>query len=184
MFGHVSRQFQILKPPGQELMNKQVQAGYAKGFQEAFDLVFSRPGAARYYLASWTAILVRDVPYGTLQLVFFEFFKEFTPAVLEPIGFNLFAQRLVWGFLAGACAGLLTVPVDNISTVVMTEISELEGESDKEESVLDLVKGAATSIWDTKGLEGFLVGGAERALYYAPQACLFFTLYDTFISLL
>ena len=23
-----------------------------------------------------TAILVRDVPYGTLQLVFFEFFKE------------------------------------------------------------------------------------------------------------
>ena len=79
--------------------------GYAKGFEEAFGIVFSRPGAARYYLASWTAILVRDVPYGTLQLVFFEFFKEFTPEYLEPLGFNLFAQRLVWGFLAGACAG-------------------------------------------------------------------------------
>lgn len=164
-----------------ELMNKQVQAGYAKGFEEAFDIVFSRPGAARYYLASWTAILVRDVPYGTLQLVFFEFFKEFTPEYLEPLGFNLFAQRLVWGFLAGACAGLLTVPVDNISTVVMTEIQD---QSEKEESVLDLVKGAAMNIWTSKGLDGFLVGAAERALYYAPQACLFFTLYDTFINLL
>lgn len=163
-----------------ELMNKQVQAGYAKGFEEAFGIVFSRPGAARYYLASWTAILVRDVPYGTLQLVFFEFFKEFTPEYLEPLGFNLFAQRLVWGFLAGACAGLLTVPVDNISTVVMTEIQD---QSEKEESVIDLVKGAAMNIWTSKGLDGFLVGGAERALYYAPQACLFFTLYDTFINL-
>ena len=166
---------------GQELMNKQVQAGYASGFQEAFEIVFSRPGAARYYLASWTAILVRDVPYGTLQLVFFEFFKEFTPEILEPLGFSLFAQRLVWGFLAGAFAGILTVPVDNISTVVMTEIQD---QSSKEESVLDLVKGAALNIWTSKGVDGFLVGGAERALYYAPQACLFFTLYDTFINLL
>jgi hypothetical protein len=28
------------------------------------------------HLSVWTAILVRDVPYGTFQLVFFEFFKD------------------------------------------------------------------------------------------------------------
>ncbi len=39
-------------------------------------------------------------------------------------GFGLFAQRLVWGFLAGLFAGALTVPVDNISTVVMTEVQD------------------------------------------------------------
>ncbi|CAK8994707.1 D-3-phosphoglycerate dehydrogenase (PGDH) [Durusdinium trenchii] len=105
-----------------ELMNKQVQSGRAQNFSEAFEVVFSRPGASQFYFASWAAILVRDVPYGTLQLVFFEFFKEFTPAYLEPLGFSLFAQRLVWGFLAGLFAGALTVPVDNVSTVVMTEV--------------------------------------------------------------
>eukprot|EP00434_Breviolum_minutum_P010381 symbB.v1.2.009156.t3/scaffold548.1/size229490/16 len=164
-----------------ELMNKQVQAGKAKNFSEAFDIVFSRPGASKFYFASWTAILVRDVPYGTLQLVFFEFFKEFTPAYLEPLGFGLFAQRLVWGFLAGLFAGALTVPVDNISTVVMTEVQDAK---EDDSSVFDLVKGAASRIWTTKGLEGFFVGGAERAIYYAPVACLFFALYDTLVNLI
>lgn len=164
-----------------ELMNKQVQAGKAKNFSEAFDVVFSRLGASKFYFASWTAILVRDVPYGTFQLVFFEFFKEFTPLYLEPLGFNLFAQRLVWGFLAGFFAGALTVPVDNISTTVMTEVSNAK---EDDSSVLDLVKGAASRIWATKGLEGFFVGGAERAIYYAPVACLFFTLYDTLVNLI
>lgn len=58
-----------------ELMNKQVQTGRAASMAEAFEVVFQRPQAQRFYFASWTAILVRDVPYGTLQLVFFEFFK-------------------------------------------------------------------------------------------------------------
>lgn len=164
-----------------ELMNKQVQAGNAKNFSEAFDVVFSRPGASKFSPASWTAILVRDVPYGTFQLVFFEFFKEFTPLYLEPLGFSLFAQRLVWGFLAGLFAGALTVPVDNISTRVMTEVSNAK---EDDSSVLDLVKSAASGIWETKGLEGFFVGGAERAIYYAPVACLFFTLYDTLVNLI
>ena len=34
-------------------MNKQVQAGNAKNFSEAFDVVFSRPGASKFYFASW-----------------------------------------------------------------------------------------------------------------------------------
>lgn len=34
-------------------MNKQVQAGKAKNFSEAFDVVFSRPGASKFYFASW-----------------------------------------------------------------------------------------------------------------------------------
>ncbi|CAJ1450009.1 unnamed protein product [Effrenium voratum] len=164
-----------------ELMNKQVQAGQAKDFSEAFENVFQRPGAVRFYFAAWTAILVRDVPYGTFQLVFFEFFKEFTPEYLDPLGVNLFGQRLIWGFLAGFFAGALTVPVDNISTTVMTQV---EGDAKDDRSVLDLVKGAAVSIYTTRGLEGFFVGGAERALYYAPVACLFFTIYDTLLSVL
>ena len=55
---------------------------------------------------------------------------------------------------------------------------------DDDSSVLDLVKSAASGIWETKGLEGFFVGGAERAIYYAPVACLFFTLYDTLVNLI
>eukprot|EP00929_Paragymnodinium_shiwhaense_P013698 TRINITY_DN121541_c0_g1_i1.p1 TRINITY_DN121541_c0_g1~~TRINITY_DN121541_c0_g1_i1.p1 ORF type:complete len:690 (+),score=88.67 TRINITY_DN121541_c0_g1_i1:46-2115(+) len=166
-----------------ELMNKQVQAGKAKDFAGAADIVFGQPGAAKFYFASWTAILVRDVPYGTLQLVFFELLKEFTPALLDPMGFNLTAQRLVWGFFAGAFAGVLTVPVDNISTIVMTELQEKPGGIKEDDDVLELVKDVAVDIWTTRGAEGFFTGAAERALYYAPQACLFFSLYDTFVSL-
>ena len=47
--------------------------------------------------------------------------------------------------------------------------------------MLDLVKGAATRIWASKGPQGFFVGGAERALYYAP---VFFAIYDTLVNLL
>ena len=50
--------------------------------------------------------------------------------------------------------------------------------------MLDLVKGAAGRIWASKGPQGFFVGGAERALYYAPVACLFFAIYDTLVNLL
>lgn len=43
-----------IQDQNQELMNKQVQAGKAKNFSEAFDIVFSRPGASKFYFASWT----------------------------------------------------------------------------------------------------------------------------------
>ena len=53
-----------------------------------------------------TAILVRDVPYGTLQLVFFEFFKELPPFFRnDPIPF-LETGGWSWRLVTSGCVFL------------------------------------------------------------------------------
>ncbi|CAE8628184.1 unnamed protein product [Polarella glacialis] len=165
-----------------ELINKQVQLGKAADFDEAVKIVFGRPGALTKYFASWAAILVRDVPFGVVQLVSFEVLKDVTSQPLDLLHVNIFGQRLIWGFIAGSLAAYATVPADNVVTRVVEQVAE--GDADDQKSVSETVWSAGQDILREKGPEGFWVGANERALYYGPQSCLFFSAYDTIVNLL
>ena len=117
-------------------------------------------------------VLLREVPYGAFQIMFFEFAKmslEFLGTWNVPI----FIQRMLWGAAAGAGASFLTTPCDVITSRVMTRLS---GDGD----------GPAPTVWQTirtmykdEGWKVFWTGSMFRAAVYTPGTCLFFTIFET-----
>eukprot|EP00899_Mesostigma_viride_P015932 jgi/Mesvir1/2433/Mv22165-RA.1 len=110
-----------------ELINKQIQTGLADNLGEALTrLREDSENPTRTFLISWAAVLARDMPFGALQLVFFEQVKEMLQFLGPEYGVPLLLQRMLWGALAGGLAAWITTPVDVLTTIVMTNVSEEE----------------------------------------------------------
>ena len=101
-----------------ELLNKRLQTGISKTPKEALDAILESNLPAVLAL-SWAAVLARDMPFGALQLAFFEQFKQVLQPILEDNSVGVFVQRLVVGGAAGGVAALITTPLDTITTRVM-----------------------------------------------------------------
>jgi hypothetical protein len=155
-----------------EIMTKQIQTGSCTTVGQAARRVFFADGACGVVQRSWVAVVLREVPYGALQIAFFELAKLlFT--FLADMHVPILLQRMAWGAVAGSGAALLTTPFDVITSRVMTSAGPKDGE-------------APTSVWDTvqnmyrtEGLQPFFTGGLLRALFYAPGTCIFFAVYET-----
>lgn len=160
-----------------EMVNKRLQLGVSKDWKEAFRDAFVDPVGREGSLVAWQAVLLRDVPYGGLQIMFYEFGK----LVLSRHGdwfWGWFAQPGVFedvmvGAVAGAVAAMLTTPAD----VLVTKLSTLNRVVGGETSRTGIGMTAAR-ILQEEGLFGFFKGLWQRGLYYAPMIGLFFALYE------
>mmetsp|Transcript_14128 Transcript_14128/g.31975 ORF Transcript_14128/g.31975 Transcript_14128/m.31975 type:complete len:859 (-) Transcript_14128:190-2766(-) len=156
-----------------ELLNKQLQTGQAQTEEDAIKKVFlSKPPAEVWNTLCFTGslVLLRGLPFGALQCTFYEIFKERLP--LGDYDLPLSVEPLVWGALAGFLTGLLTNPPDVILTRAASNLEVSEG------SFFDRVGEAVSKINAEEGPEGFLKGAWARAAYFAPEAMLWFAVYE------
>lgn len=176
-----------------EIMNRQLQTGEAKTEEEAIqNLLFKTPPQQVWQnlQTTWVLLVVRGVPFGALQCTFYELFKDRLELIQYgvPISFEPF----IWGALAGALTGVITNPPD----VVLARFTKLDkqlggakgkghlnGARGQEQAgglgkILEDLAGVTAEINAEEGIAGFFRGASARALYFAPEACLWFAAYE------
>lgn len=160
-----------------EMVNKRLQLGTSKDWKEALRDAFVDPVGRQGSLVAWQAVLLRDVPYGGLQIMFYEFGKLVLLRHSDWF-WGWFAQPGVFedvmvGAVAGAVAAMLTTPADVLVTKLSTLNCVAGGETSR--------PGVGTTvarILQEEGLFGLFKGLWQRGLYYAPMIGLFFALYE------
>lgn len=167
-----------------ELMNKQIQCGTASNTSEAFEKVFYSAGSKQLVAASWTSILIRDVPYGTLYLTFFEIAKDNLAVPMTKLEIPQIGQEAAWGLLAAYTAALITIPFDVVATRVITKLEGGDADNADVSQTLNLVLEVSQSVWEEEGINGFFVGAQERAIYYGLCGAIFWSLYENFLRVI
>lgn len=166
-----------------EILNKRIQTGQAKTDEEAVRQVFQDQPFDEVLATlktTWVLCVVRGIPFGALQCTFYEFFKD--NLELVSYGFPIALQPFVWGTLAGIFTGVLTNPPDVVLTRMATRDTRRPGHegggSGEEPDIFAAIVEASKRISTEEGPAGFMRGASARALYFAPEACLWFAAYE------
>lgn len=167
----------IVRVPA-EIVNKRLQLGVNRDWREAFQEAFFTKSGREASLVAWNAVLLRDVPYGGLQIMIYEFGKHYletNPQFLH--GYFSHPGLMVdvlMGALAGALAAMITTPADVLVTRLSVQNPHSRPETEEQMDVWSTAK----RIWHEDGLMGFFKGTLTRGVYYAPLIGLFFALYE------
>lgn len=161
-----------------EIVNKRLQLGVNADVRSALRESFLSPGGREGSIVAWQAVLWRDVPYGGLQIMLYEFGKQMLSMHPGILG-DAFATPgvlcdVVIGALAGAIAAMVTTPAD----VLVTRLSVQNPQSYLETGKYMGVGSTARRILQDEGIGGFFKGTWQRGVYYAPMIGLFFALYE------
>ena len=122
-------------------------------------------------METWYAVLARDMPFGALQLVFYELAK----LVIEPSLGESFVAHLLEGGIAGGMTAIVTTPIDCSITRLM--LVDASGASDMRG--VDNIVDAAGAVWSEQGPIGFTKGWLTRAAQFGPAAMVFFSAFET-----
>ena len=155
-----------------ELVGKNIQAGRGvegRSFGNSLKAALPESSVGAFIAQTWVAVLARDMPFGALQLCFYELA---TLAVVPLLG-DSFSAHLLEGAVAGGMTAIVTTPIDCSITRLML-VSNDGGGSD-----VDSIVDAAAAVWREQGPIGFTRGWATRAAQYAPAACIFFASFET-----
>ncbi|KAK4532896.1 hypothetical protein CCYA_CCYA14G3753 [Cyanidiococcus yangmingshanensis] len=166
----------IVRVPA-EMLNKRLQLGLSATLREALHEVFWNPNNRLVVRVTWIAVLARDVPYGALQIAFYEQLKILmlnNPMIRTDGARGLFFDAFV-GAIAGCAAAFLTTPAD----VIVTRLTSQYPQSYLETRRFMGVWGTGRRIVERDGWGGLFAGSLQRAAYYAPLIGLFFFLYET-----
>jgi len=139
------------------------------------------------WMTTWSAILLRDVPMGGLQIAIFHNARDLlgdTAATVTPDSFSDYLA----GLLAGACAAALTTPLDvlvtHAATVPVASTSAETGGADSAPRSMHEIVAEPLHIGlrlvQEEGPMSLIKGIGCRTLYYAPTVGCFFGLYETF----
>ncbi|CAE7206773.1 PET8 [Symbiodinium sp. CCMP2456] len=165
-------------------ISKQVQAGLAKDAGEAVQNVFFKPTPAQVTKnlgRTFMLTIIRGVPFGAFQCLIYEVLKDRTPALLESIGVPIWCEPFIWGGIAGFCTGYLTNPPDVVMQRLAIDSSSSSDDPDKPFSVQETweeIVQATQKILENEGPAGFAKGGLENALYFLPEAMVWFGVYE------
>lgn len=160
-----------------EIVNKRLQLGVSASWISAIRDAFFTPSGRQASVVAWQAVLLRDVPYGGLQIMLYEFGKLLLHN--HPHLFNGFLANggimadALMGAVAGSLAAVITTPAD----VLVTRLSVSQPSAEPETGSPG-VTATARTIWITEGFAGFFRGALQRGAYYAPLIGLFFALYE------
>lgn len=155
-----------------EVLNKRLQLGLSAGWGDAIRSAFLSPVGLEATLASWRAVLWRDVPYGGLQIGLYEVARSFLSAVCGGGGgilLDVFA-----GASAGLVAAVLTTPADVLVTRMAAQNPQCYLETRSFMSPLATIR----RILRDEGPAGVWSGSWQRGLYYAPLIGVFFAIYE------
>lgn len=154
----------VVRAPS-EAAKTRVQSRLASSTGEAFTQLAAEPAQV---LSQWGVSVLRDVPFGAIQLAIFESTKSFI--VQSPdieINVNTLIAEALLGGLGGLIGALVSAPADVLVTRLILQ-PEPEGDS-KKLGALEMSK----RIWDEAGPMGFLNGALARAGYWTPAIAIF-----------
>lgn len=158
----------VLRLPA-EVACKRLQTGVAAG-GDALQALGDVPRSD--WLASWAAILARDVPLGGLQVAIYAEAQHSLHTTMEALQAAApdSAADVLAGVLAGGLAAALTNPLD----VVVTHCATQEGGGGRGPL------GLASDLVHEQGVGTLARGVGLRIAYYAPLVGAWFGLYEAF----
>mmetsp|Transcript_12477 Transcript_12477/g.19642 ORF Transcript_12477/g.19642 Transcript_12477/m.19642 type:complete len:542 (-) Transcript_12477:30-1655(-) len=159
----------VVAMPG-EIVKRKLQTGVCKDCSQALADAVSTSAARASTMGFTSALLVRDIPEGALQMALYEQWR-LTVTPLLPF-MDAIAVDTLLGAVAGSIAAAVTTPVD----VVLTRLTTLPSGQHSQEQ-LDLVENMK-QILKEEGWAGLWRGTGHRAAYYGPLIGLFFGCYS------
>lgn len=160
----------VIRVPA-EVLNKRLQLGLNANWNDAIQDAFLSSSGVQTTIASWKAVLWRDVPYGGVQIALYEVARSFIRSSCQMGGILL---DIVAGAFAGLVAAFLTTPADVLVTRMAAQNPQCYLETRK------FMSPAATfkRICEEEGFSGLWTGALQRGLYYAPLIGVFFAFYE------
>ena len=121
---------------------------------------------------AWQAAVIRDVPFGAIQIALFEALKIWLAGMEHPLvdGDSLVGEAVLGAF-GGAVGSFVSAPADVVVTRLIKQ--QTAGEEAEQLTVREMVN----EIWEEGGIGGFFRGSGERVLYWAPAIGIFLTAY-------
>eukprot|EP00593_Proboscia_inermis_P015462 CAMPEP_0171326298 /NCGR_PEP_ID=MMETSP0816-20121228/117364_1 /TAXON_ID=420281 /ORGANISM="Proboscia inermis, Strain CCAP1064/1" /LENGTH=278 /DNA_ID=CAMNT_0011825721 /DNA_START=113 /DNA_END=949 /DNA_ORIENTATION=- len=164
----------VVRAPSEAAKTK-MQSGMAESPLDAFNQLKDNPTSM---INTWGASLVRDVPFGAIQIAIFELTKEYI--IQNPdidVDVNTALGEALIGAFAGGIGSFLTNPADVVVTNLVTQKPVGEGET------LITPLEMAKKLYRDGGAGIFFSGVSSRVLYWAPAIAIFLSLYCRFRGL-
>ena len=165
----------ILRVPAEAVKNG-TQIGLTVG--EAWQTNVATPAAAKNLFKCWKTALIRDIPFGGIQLAIFEYLKLILISLsIQALDPDAPVTEALFGAIGGSIAAYITTPVDVVITRMINERKSQAEAGLPEDTEGTSPTETARAVWDEQGLAGFFVGGRERILYWGPAISIFLTVY-------
>jgi len=149
-----------------------VQSGVDVSTGAAFGQVLGTVEGRDNVVRAWSASLIRDVPFGGIQLAIFEGLKSFLieSSTIDSAAVDSLLAEALLGAIGGSIGALLTTPPDVIAVRILTQPT---GEGQAPIGTLEMTR----RIYAEGGFQAFWTGWKARAGYWAPAIGIFLSCY-------
>ena len=183
----------FLRVPAEAVKSTQ-QSNAGITLADALRVNFATPEGRAGCARAWTAAVVRDVPFGAIQIALFEAMKIYLSGSAHPIidGDSALGEAVL-GAVGGGVGAFVSAPADVVVTRLIKEQAKAEADEDgDEERGTGAGAGAeekkkpkeplnawamAKVVYAEGGVPAFFRGSVERVLYWAPAIGIFLTAY-------
>lgn len=148
----------------------QVAASPYSGVMDCIRSTLRNEGLIAFY-ASYPTTVLMNVPFMAVHFAGYESFKLLLTGTDRQHDHTV-AEELIAGAGAGACAGLVSTPLDVVKTRIQTQ---LIGPGHPRLGAVDV----ARLIWKEAGVRGFTRGASARVLYFMPSSAICWSTYET-----
>ena len=143
---------------------------------EALSLNFGTKEGRANCVEAWTVAVVRDVPFGAIQIALFEALKIYISGVADPPfdGDSALGEAIL-GAIGGGVGAFISAPADVVVVRLIKQQTQKSGDGDGEKKLgaADMAK----LVFEEGGVPAFFRGSTERVLYWAPAIGIFLTAY-------
>lgn len=145
---------------------------------EALQTNVMSPAARANLFKCWAVALVRDIPFGGIELAIYEYLKLLLVAFsIQAIDPDAPLTEALFGAVGGMIAAFLTTPVDVVITRMINERKSNADAGLPEDTPGASAADTVRAVLRESGWTGFFTGAAERVLYWGPAISIFLTVY-------